>query len=204
MTYEEWQGGRFSTFQAGNFQIVPPWVNVDADNNNQTIILDPGVVFGTGFHPTTRDCLKAIETLFQEQVPESVIDLGAGTGILSIAAATLGAGKILAVDKNFLAVKTTHHNIRLNRMQHEIIAVQGSAENLIRCPADLLIANIHYDVMQALINSPEFLEKKAFILSGLLRSEANAILHHLSRYPVDLLEKWDRDAVWYTLLGRRC
>jgi ribosomal protein L11 methyltransferase len=204
MTYDEWQGEKLSSFQAGRFKIIPPWMNIDSDSSSPTIILDPGVVFGTGLHPTTHDCLIAIETLFQEYQPESVIDLGTGTGILSLAAAKLGAKKILAVDKNLLAVKTAYNNIRLNRMHPRIMALQGSAENLIRCSADLVIANIHYDVMRQLIDIPEFLEKKAYILSGLLRSQANSILHRLSRYPINLLKKWKQNAVWYTLLGRRC
>ena len=72
---------------------------------------------------------------------------------------------------------------------------------MIGCPADLVIANIHYDVMKDLIRSPSFLEKRWFILSGLLRSEAEAVEAALAGLPVEILEKRTRDHIWSTYLG---
>ena len=78
------------------------------------------------------------------------------------------------------------------------------AENFIDCPADLVIANIHYDVMQRLIDSSGFLQKDKFILSGLLRSEAKAVIHKLAQFPVKILKTWTQDGIWHTLYGKRC
>jgi len=75
------------------------------------------------------------------------------------------------MDFNFLAAKTTRLNILHNRLEDRILSVQGLAEDYISSKADLLITNIHYDIMKDLIVSPGFLTKKKFILSGLLKSQ---------------------------------
>ena len=116
------------------------------------------MVFGTGAHPTTRDCIEALELAFQSQPVCSALDLGTGTGILAIAAARLGCPLTLAVDMNRLAAKTAQRNIRLNQLQQSVLAVQGSADDFIHMQADLLIANIHYDVMKRLVCSGRFFE----------------------------------------------
>ncbi|QTA88500.1 50S ribosomal protein L11 methyltransferase [Desulfonema magnum] len=202
MTYDEWQGGEVRPFTVGNFLITPPWFNSQIPNPKSQIILDPGVVFGTGTHPTTYDCLDMLERVCAEERIESAIDLGTGTGLLALAAARLGCGRTLAVDFNFLAVKTAKRNVELNRLEHRILAVQGRAEDFMDWSADLMIANIHYDIMRQLINSKGFLHKKWFILSGLLRSEARDIACKLSQLPVKILKKQERDGVWHTFFGR--
>ena len=75
-------------------------------------------------------------------------------------------------------------------MKNRILAVQGRAEAFIEHPADLLLANIHYDVMRLLVKSAGFLQKKWFILSGLLRSQAGDISRKLSGKPLKILKKW--------------
>lgn len=203
MTYEEWQGGRLAPFEIGNFFIVPPWVkNLDLPRNPKLkIILDPGVVFGTGTHPTTHDCLEMLEQLCSEHTVGSVLDLGTGTGLLALAAARLGCPRTLALDFNFLAAKTAKRNIELNGLEDRVLAFQGRAEDFIAYPSDLLIANIHYDVMKELVAADGFLFKKWFILSGLLRTEARDIAYKLSRLPVKLLKTRERDRVWHTFFG---
>ncbi len=80
--------------------------------------------------------------------------------------------------------------------------VQANAEGVMAYPADLLIANIHYDVMRRLINAKGFLDKKRFILSGLLRGEAKDIADSLARYPVKILKQWAREGIWHTFYGK--
>jgi len=70
--------------------------------------------------------------------------------------------------------------------------------------ADLVVTNIHYDVMKHLINSKGFLNKGKFILSGLLRSQAEEINYILSQHPVKILKQWNRDGIWHTFLGTIC
>ena len=135
--------------------------------------------------------------------PDSVVlDIGTGTGLLALAAVKLGGRRALAIDLNLLAVQTTQRNILLNTMEDRVLPVQGDAENFMDFPRDLMISNIHYDVMKRLINSSGFLLNKYFILSGLLRSQAGRIERTLRNYPVEIIEKWGADGIWHTYLGQ--
>ena len=206
MTYDQWQGGKIAPFKIGKFHIAPPWhkptIKFNSCLKELPIILDPGVVFGTGTHITTQDCLKALELVFSREKIESVLDLGTGTGLLALAASRLGCKNILAVELNFLAASTALRNVRLNRLENTVLVVQAKAEDFIDSPSDLVIANIHYDVMQHLVDSMGFLKKKWFILSGLLPSQARDLLYKLSQHPVNIVNKWECDGIWHTFLGK--
>jgi len=205
MPYEQWLGEIFTTFEHGNFRVTPPWeTSPDPKNaNGQTlsILLDPGLVFGTGTHPTTRDCLEALELAAGTQAFNTVLDLGTGTGLLALAAAKLGSKGVVAADLNLLAAKTAERNVRLNGLQDRVLAVQGRAEDMIAYPADLVIANIHYHVMRQLVNDRGFLDQKRFILSGLLRSEAKDIVDILARRQVKIIKQWTHEGIWHTIYG---
>jgi ribosomal protein L11 methyltransferase len=205
MTYEEWQGGKIQPLLIGRFLILPPWYSTKGPtpplSHGYKVILDPGVVFGNGTHPTTRDCLEALEMVFQHRKIETVLDMGTGTGLLALAAGKLGCRKCLALDFNHLAARTAQANVRLNGLEDTVLACQGRAEDHIATPADLMVANIHFDVMRRLVRSDGFLSQKAFILSGLLRSEARQITDELSRLPVKIVEQWNRDNIWHTFYG---
>jgi ribosomal protein L11 methyltransferase len=207
MSYEHWLGEKFSTTEHGPFRIVPAWeaadVRRDALAGKRLIVLDPGLVFGTGTHPTTRDCLEAIELAADSMNISSVLDLGTGTGLLALAAARLGCEHIVGVDLNLLAAKTAERNVRLNRLENRIVIAQGRAEDMIAYPTDLLIANIHYDVMHHLVYTRGFLAKKRFILSGLMRGEAKHIVNLLQRLPVKIIKQWTQDGIWHTIYGKR-
>lgn len=206
MSYDQWQSGKITTIHHGRFRILPAWES-QADHYQRTqsdintILLDPGVVFGNGNHPTTCDCLDALESAFAPGIPQTILDLGTGTGVLALAAAQLGAKRILAVDLNPLAVKTAQKNVLLNKLNRSVLVTQGRAENCIDLAADLVIANIHYDVMRELVHSKGFLQKKQFILSGLLRSEARALAATLAKLPVKVQKMWTHDGIWHTFYG---
>jgi ribosomal protein L11 methyltransferase len=205
MTYDQWHGEPLQVLNIGGFAVVPPWLQAPkALEADRQILLDPGVVFGTGTHPTTGDCLIALRQVFDRGRIETVLDLGTGTGLLALAAARLGAQRVVAVDLNMLAVRTAKRNIRLNQLEDRILAVRGLAENFIDFPSDLVVSNIHYDVMKRLLASNSFLHTKWFILSGLLHSQAQAILALLAQQPVKILQKWERDGIWHTFLGMAC
>ncbi|MEW6672432.1 MAG: 50S ribosomal protein L11 methyltransferase [Thermodesulfobacteriota bacterium] len=204
MAYSDWQGSILGPGRFGSFFITPPWsaASETLAIEKQPIILDPGVVFGSGSHPTTLSSLEALELAFQSDSFASTLDLGTGTGLLALAAARLGCPKTLAVDLNLLAVRTALNNIRLNRLEDRIMAIQGKAQDFVNVDAELIVANIHYDVMKELVAAEGFLSKKNFILSGLLRSQANTILAGLSDKPVRIIKKWEIEGIWYTFFGK--
>ena len=205
MPYEQWLGEKFSTFEHGKFRVIPPWEASQTGSDNGSVIsilLDPGLVFGTGTHPTTRDCLDALALASESKAFNTVLDLGTGTGLLALSAARLGSNKVIAADLNLLAARTANRNVSLNHLQNSIVTVQARAENLIAFPADLLIANIHYDVMRQLVNDRGFSTQKSFILSGLLRSEARHISDMLKKQRAEIIKQWTHEGIWYTFYGQ--
>ncbi len=201
MTYEQWQGGDIVPRRIGRFVISPPWFEVGKKNADTTIVLDPGVVFGTGTHPTTLDCLEALQLVFEDTTIQSAVDLGTGTGLLALAAARMGCSKVLAVDLTLLAARTAHKNVRLNGLSKRILVAQGDAEKFMDFTSDLVVTNIHYDVMKNLIGTSGFLKKKRFILSGLMRSEAACIESTMANLPVEIIRRWNQDGIWHTFYG---
>jgi len=189
-------------FKIGRIGIIPLGHPVPVDEDLVPLIIDPGVVFGSGQHPTTRDCLKALLWIFDRETPERVLDLGTGTGILAIAAVKLGAREVTGIDWNPACVATARKNIELNGLSSRIQVEEGPAEEYLKQKADLLIANLHFAVVRELIEQPAFFEKKWAVLSGLLRSEYAEIKRRLDRPGFSLLGEWETDNTWFTLLGQ--
>ena len=122
--------------------IRPRWIDVEIAPDDIEIALDPGMAFGTGTHPTTQLCLEALERLIKPA--QDVLDLGSGSGILSIAAAKLGARKVLALDVDPIAVEATCDNARANGVTDKVVAECGSLEIVLGAARrfDLVIVNI--------------------------------------------------------------
>jgi ribosomal protein L11 methyltransferase len=201
MTYAQWQGGNIEPVRIGRFLLNPTWIKASPGENDVAITLNSGVIFGNGTHPTTQACLEAIDIACAGKKTKTMLDLGSGTGILALAAAKLGCEKIIAVDYNYLATQTARINVGLNNLDNHILVVNGKAEEHISVATDLLVANIHYDVMKDLVRTEGFLKQKWFILSGLLRSEVEKIMEFLDTQPVLILKRWNQDDIWHTILG---
>lgn len=122
--------------------IRPAWLEPSARPDDIEIILDPGMAFGTGTHPSTQLCLLALQDLAPP--PPRVLDLGCGSGILAIAAAKLGAAHTWALDTDPIAVQATSENAARNGVSDAITAQQGSLENLLSSPRrfGLILVNI--------------------------------------------------------------
>ena len=201
MTYEQWQGGTIEPVRIGRFLLNPPWIKASPAKNEIALTLDSGVVFGNGTHPTTRACLEAIEIACTGGKVQTMLDLGCGTGILALAASRLGCDRAVAVDYNLLACKTALSNVHLNNLRKNIVVVNGRAEQFTAKPTDLLVANIHYEVMKELIRTDGFFRQKWFVLSGLLRSEVKKVSDYLATRPVLIVKHWNEDNIWNTILG---
>ena len=202
-TYKHWQGGDFFTIRVGNLLITSPWEDAEAKTGEIKILLDPGVVFGTGLHPTTRNCLEALLYLHGIVPFRKVLDLGTGTGILAISAAALSANEVTALDLNPLAVKTAIGNVKLNGFDGIIDVVEGRAEDAIKRSGDLIIANIHYEVISYLFDQDEFLENEWIIVSGLMRSQAFELKDKVQKRGLKVSKEWDHEMTWYTYLLKK-
>lgn len=202
MSYDEWQGVLTGAERVGRFHFIAPWEDAPPPDANDpdgiAIQLDPGLVFGAGTHPTTRDCLQALELAAGSACIKTVMDLGTGTGILALAAAKRLGAKVLAVDLNLLAAQTAARNVRLNRLSDRILVAQARAEDAIAGPADLVAANLHGEAMLRTMDAPGFRSKRCFILSGLMRSDAKEARRRLSVLGIGVREEWVREGVWHT------
>ena len=145
---EDWQNSwkeHYAALAVGDRLIIKPsWVDLDQQEADGRIVieLDPGIAFGTGYHPTTYTCMEALEELVKEGM--RVLDLGSGSGILSITALKLGAESVVALDIDSQAVSASRQNFRRLRLQDRVTLAKGSVPN----PAagentiDLAVANI--------------------------------------------------------------
>lgn len=132
--------------------IRPLWIDVPGEPGDVVIALDPGMAFGTGTHPSTQLVLEAAEDLLENWPGARVLDLGCGSGILSIAAVKLGASKVLALDTDPIAVRATDENAAANGVQDRIRAQTGSLDSLLHAATrfDLALVNILSKVIVAL------------------------------------------------------
>jgi ribosomal protein L11 methyltransferase len=207
LAYDQWQGDMLAGARIGCFRIIPSWQPPEGKNvipdGTIPILLDPGLVFGAGTHATTRNCLNALELAAGRGAAATVLDLGTGTGILALAAALLGGRRIMAVDLNPLAARTAWRNVQLNALERKVLVVQGRAEEFMDVPADLLVANLHGEVMLRMMDAPGFRRKPRFILSGLMRSEAKEVRRRLSLQGIGILKEWVQDGIWHTYFAER-
>ena len=135
----------FRAFRAGSFLIVPAWER-DAPGEGRRIVVDPGLAFGTGTHESTRLSLLALERLCAPSPPRRVLDVGAGSGILSIAALLLGAKQAVAVEIDADALPSAREHAQLNHVSLDLVRGFGAA--CARPGAfDLVLANISAPVL---------------------------------------------------------
>lgn len=146
---EDWENNwkqYFHTEKVGERIVIKPdWEEYAPAEGELVIEIDPGAAFGTGTHPTTSMCLRELETLVKPGM--TVFDVGTGSGILSIAAAKLGAAKITAVDYDLTAVKIARENIAANHLEHRIETRQSDLLQAVDGQADLITANIIADII---------------------------------------------------------
>ncbi|HER6567363.1 TPA: 50S ribosomal protein L11 methyltransferase [Streptococcus pyogenes] len=156
--------------------IVPSWTDYDASAGEKVIKLDPGMAFGTGTHPTTKMSLFALEQVLRGG--ETVIDVGTGSGVLSIASSLLGAKTIYAYDLDDVAVRVAQENIDLNQGTDNIHVAAGDLLKGVGQEADVIVANILADILVLLTDDAYRLVKKEgyLILSGIISEKLDMVL----------------------------
>ena len=197
--YNDWEMGQeVIPFTIGPLTVAPVWNEDTAD-----IKIDPSVVFGNGFHPSTRLCLETLISYHNEfDSGFSALDLGCGTGLLSIGAARLGASSVVAVDFNSLACEVTKQNATHNNVQETIEVRQlDIRKELPDTGVDVLMANLHHSLLVDLFNSPLFWQAKLYILSGFMPNEEEQLLAALPDKPPAFLNRYSMDKWRLWVLG---
>ncbi len=189
--YSDWESGKFiKKFKIEDWEIVPEWEKEKIENKDKAIIIDPSVAFGSGFHPTTRMILKCFYKFYKNNRNlSSCIDLGCGTGILSIFAGKLGIKNVIAVDNNNLAYEVTLKNVKINNLEKNIRVKFCDIFNLFPINYDVVFANLYYNLLEKLFKFKKFWCSKYYFFSGFIKSMANRIIKNLP----DNFEILDKD-----------
>ena len=158
------------------FTIVPTWEEYIPVSSDELIIeLDPGMAFGTGTHPTTVMCIQALE---RTVVPgDLVVDVGTGSGVLSIAAALLDAKRVQALDLDEVAVQSAIQNVELNQVQEKVSVSQGNLLDGVDEQADVVVANILAEVIMRFTDDVAKVVKPGghFIASGIIQPKKQEV-----------------------------
>lgn len=160
--------------------IVPTWEDYTPTHKDELIIeLDPGMAFGTGTHPTTVMCIQALEQFVNEG--DHVIDVGTGSGVLSIAAAKLGARSVSAYDLDEVAVTSARQNITLNNVQQTVSITKNNLLDGVHEQADVIVANILAEVVIRLVDQAmqNVKQNGYFITSGIIHQKKQQVIDAL-------------------------
>ena len=184
-------------------QTVPVWEEVP-ENGRTALRIDPGLSFGTGGHFTTRFCLEALEEAVEELRPRSMLDAGAGSGILAIAAAKLGVGEVAGFDHDPAAVERCGANAALNGLAEGRIRFwrQDVREWRPEGAADVVCANILSSVLLDAADALWAATGRRLILSGLREGEGDAVAEAFAARGARLLRR-DGDGEWCGLVMER-
>jgi len=186
--------------------IIPSWATTALGPDDVPVLLDPGMAFGTGTHPTTQLCLELLEENLRPGM--TVIDLGCGSGILGLAALRLGAGLVLALDTDPEATRATQDNARLNQIGANLRTHLGSLTDLLQGGvqpgrAPLVVANILAGTLARMLGEglPRVLEPGGrLILSGILREQSAEVEAALEASGMTLVEQRTRED-WVALVA---
>ncbi|MDW7772432.1 MAG: 50S ribosomal protein L11 methyltransferase [Desulfobulbaceae bacterium] len=194
LEYRDWEAGAvISPFTTRTLAVHPVWDVQNRHDGHQQIVLDPSVIFGSGFHATTRLCLETLELVLLESGEriESVLDLGTGTGLLAIAAAKLGVGNVTAVDNNPMACEVTEKNIRLNECGARVRVERIDLQQELPHPGqyDLVIANLYKGLLLNLFDKQDFWHAGMHLISGFTAGMEEELLTALPPRGVRILHR---------------
>jgi len=194
--------------RAGVFFVKPTWKSVKKKKGLIVIDIDPGMAFGSGSHDTTKTCLKAISLVFRgpkswfkNPVNETFLDVGAGSGILAIAAKKLGVKKVVAIDNDPIAIKVASGNAGLNKVK---ISVSRDSVSRVKGRFSVVVANIQSNTLLRLKKDIEakVAPKGVLVLSGILASEVGEVKAAYEKTGLEL-NSVIRSREWRTLILKR-
>jgi ribosomal protein L11 methyltransferase len=195
---ERWKAS-LHAHRVGSLTIAPPWLAQEQDAE-RTVVIDPGMAFGTGDHQTTRGVIRLLPAALRGG--DRVADLGAGSAILSIAAVKLGAGHAFAIEIDNDAIGNAEENVARNGVADRVTVLEGDATAMLPlvAPVDVVLANIISSVLLMLL--PTIAEALAprgrAILSGILHEERAEMLKALEEHDWRV-EHEDHEGIWWSV-----
>ena len=195
LNYQDWEAGLdITTFAVPPLIVAPLWevARLPDTTENIPIHLDPSVIFGSGFHPTTRLCLQTITDMLTSNPEEiqTMVDLGTGTGLLSLGAAKLGVQQICAYDNNPFACAVAEKNVRINRCEKQIKVLESDLRGALpHTSVDLVVANLYKGLLLDFFQNPDFWHARYYVISGFIPSMEAELLAALPMDQLKLLER---------------
>ena len=180
--------------------IVPSWEDYQATDENEKIItLDPGMAFGTGTHPTTNLTLQALEVSLRGG--ETVLDIGTGSGVLSIASKYLGAKDVYAYDLDEVAVRAAQENMDLNTIAKDVHVSANDLLKDVTIEADIIVANILADIILLMIPDAWRLLKQTgkLIVSGIIADKKDLVIEAMEAQGF-IVEEVLQQKDWYAII----
>ncbi|MCY8743720.1 50S ribosomal protein L11 methyltransferase [Bacillus licheniformis] len=185
------------------FTIVPTWEEYTPVHTDELIIeMDPGMAFGTGTHPTTVLCIQALERYVKEG--DSVVDVGTGTGILSIASAMLRAKQVEGYDLDPVAVESARLNSKLNKVSDHIEIKQNNLLDGVEGEKDIIVANILAEVILRFTDQAYSLLKDGgyFITSGIIQQKKQEVKDALVKEGFTIVEVLSMED-WVSIIAKK-
>lgn len=182
--------------------VKPTWEEYEKKDDEIVLEIDPGMAFGTGTHETTSLCIKALEEYMKEGA--EVLDVGCGSGILSIAAALLGAKDVLGIEIDPVAVDISKENILLNHVENVAKAQYGDLTKGVDYKADIVVANLMADLVMMLTDDVAKHMKPGakFISSGILDEKLVTVADYI-RGKGFAIDEVKQDGMWCAIVAHK-
>lgn len=199
--WQEWRRFFKPVLVSKRVVIKPTWEEYQLKEDELIVEIDPGMAFGTGTHETTRLCIQLLDNIIKGG--ETIFDVGTGSGILAIAAAKLGAAKVLGIDNDERSVHVAAENVELNSVNEEV-SISGIPLSDIEGLFDIVVANILAEDLIEMRKEllTRLVESGRLILSGILKTKAEMVVSAYSAEGLTL-EKQIDDGEWSALLLKR-
>ena len=199
---EQWKQS-IGVQRLGALTVAPPWLAADLDAQS-SIVIDPGMAFGTGEHATTRGVIRLLQRIVRPG--DLVADLGAGSAVLAIAAAKLGATRVVAIEVDPDAIGNANENVARNEVEDRVTIIEGDAASLLPlvAPVNVITANIISSVLLELLPAMRAALAPGghAILSGILSAEREKMLSATAN-DWRLVEEDSEDTWWSATIAPR-
>ena len=183
--------------------ITPTWEEYTPVSSDEIIIeLDPGMAFGTGTHPTTVLSMQALETYLTSD--DAVIDVGCGSGVLSIAAAKLGAKEVYAYDLDEIAVKSAQQNAKLNGLDNQIVVAQNNLLDHVNKQVNVIVSNILAEIIIRFVDDAwdNLVSDGLFITSGIIQNKKQLVKDKLTEQGFEIIAVNEMED-WISIVARK-
>lgn len=169
--------------------VKPTWEDYVKQSEEELVIeIDPGMAFGTGTHPTTSLCVKLLERNIEHG--DTVLDVGCGSGILSMAAALLGVNEVTGIEIDPVAVEVAKENVELNHLSDKVCVIDGDLTKGLSLSADIVVANLMADLVVMLSEdvAKHLKGKSIYISSGILIEKKEMVVEAIKKYGFEIIE----------------